>query len=77
MKFRLLLPSSLAKVFFPPAPIDVVAPPERPEPEWTNELKRMHGVNQIINTTREDVQRQARILRPEQHGYAFTFKRTR
>ena len=71
MNLRVLLPSALVRVFCPPAPIDVLAPPDRPE--WEKELARHRGLSEIVNTTREDVQRQARILRPEAHGYAFTF----
>ena len=76
MTLRLSLPSALVSWFrHVPSVPDVVAPPDRPE--WEKELARHRGISEIVNTTREDVQRQARILRPSDHGYAFTFTRKR
>ena len=54
-------------------PIDVLSPPD--PPEWDKELLRRHGVNEIITTTREDVERRKLLRFPRsEHGYAFTFK---
>jgi len=42
---RLLLPSVLVRFFCPPAPIDTISPPDRPE--WEKELIRLRGLTEI------------------------------